>query len=185
MKAISPVIATALMIGIAVVIGVVVSGYSTQFTLTQTGGQSVTCSLKSIYSVDKAEFSEITRLLTVKITNKGSQGIYGFEIEASSGTDIQTVTPESVTPAITSENPLGKESSAIITARLDRDIGKNLKVKDLYVKDVDALVEDKTLVEIIFEMTVKKRSHLFVVKDDRTLIGVVDRFTIIDKILFF
>jgi len=64
-------------------------------------------------------------------------------------------------------------------------IGKNLKVKDLYVKDVEALVEDKTLVEIIFEMTVKKRSHLFVVKDDKTLIGVVDRFTIIDKILFF
>ncbi len=62
---------------------------------------------------------------------------------------------------------------------------KNLKVRDLYMKDVDVLYEDKTLVEIIFEMTVKKRSRLFVVEDDRTLIGAIDRFTIIDKILFF
>ncbi|MDP8266367.1 MAG: PTS sugar transporter subunit IIA [Candidatus Aceula meridiana] len=64
-------------------------------------------------------------------------------------------------------------------------IRKNLKVKDLYIKNVDVLFEDKTLVEIIFEMTVKKRSHLFVVREDKTLIGVIDRFTIIDKILFF
>lgn len=62
---------------------------------------------------------------------------------------------------------------------------KNLKVKDLYNGDVRALPKDETLVEIIFEMTVKNRSHLFVVEEDGTLMGVVDRFTIIDKILFF
>ena len=61
---------------------------------------------------------------------------------------------------------------------------KNLKVRDLYVKDVDVLHEDKTLVEIIFEMTVKQRSRLFVVGDDGALVGAIDRFTIIDKILF-
>lgn len=64
-------------------------------------------------------------------------------------------------------------------------IKKDLRVKDLYRKDVQPLSRDKTLVEIIFEMTVKKRSKLFVVDSKGVLVGAIDRFTIIDKILFF
>jgi nitrogen PTS system EIIA component len=63
-------------------------------------------------------------------------------------------------------------------------IKRNLKVKDLYIRESKPLYRDNTLVEIIFEMTVKQKSRLFVVNDDRTLAGLIDRFTIIDKILF-
>ena len=59
-----------------------------------------------------------------------------------------------------------------------------LKVKDLYDRDVGTISPDTTLMEIIFEMTAKNRSHLFVIEDGK-LIGVINRFSIIDRILFF
>jgi len=61
----------------------------------------------------------------------------------------------------------------------------DLKVRDVYVKGSPTLSKDATLLEVIFEMTVKNRSKLFVVEEDGTLIGVIDRFCVIDKILFF
>ena len=64
-------------------------------------------------------------------------------------------------------------------------IKRNLKVKDFFLKDTKPIKEDTTLVEIIFEMTVRKRSQLFIVDEAGKLIGLIDRFSIIDKILFF
>ncbi len=62
---------------------------------------------------------------------------------------------------------------------------KGLKAKDLYHPEAKSLNKQNTLMEVIFEMTVKGKSKLFVVDDSGVLIGVIDRFTIIDKILFF
>lgn len=64
-------------------------------------------------------------------------------------------------------------------------IKKDLKVKDIFIKDSQPIKNDRTLLEILFEMTVKQKSKLFMVEDDGTLAGVVDRFCVIDKILFF
>lgn len=61
----------------------------------------------------------------------------------------------------------------------------NLRVKDIYEKGGSAIPKDSTLLEVIFEMTVKNKAKLFVVEEDGTLLGVIDRFCIIDKILFF
>ena len=61
---------------------------------------------------------------------------------------------------------------------------KDLKVKDIYKSDVNTIKRDATLIEMIFEMTTRNKSKLFVVRKGK-LVGVVDRFTIIDKILFF
>jgi PTS system nitrogen regulatory IIA component len=61
-------------------------------------------------------------------------------------------------------------------------IQSSLKVENFYRK-VEPIKRDKTLLEIIFDLTVKKKSKLFVVDDEGKLIGVIDRFTIIDKIL--
>ncbi len=65
------------------------------------------------------------------------------------------------------------------------NIKKGLSVKDLDLKEGKGIKKDSTLLEIVFEMTVKKKSKLFIVEDDGTLSGVIDRFCIIDKILFF
>jgi PTS system nitrogen regulatory IIA component len=64
--------------------------------------------------------------------------------------------------------------------RLKRD----LKVKDMYAPSTRAIGEDMTLMEIIFEMTTNNKSRLYVVEEAK-LVGVVDRFTVIDRVLFF
>ena len=61
----------------------------------------------------------------------------------------------------------------------------DLKVKDFYKRGDSSIKDTATLLEIIFNMTVKKKSKLFVVKEDGRLAGVIDRFCIIDKVLFF
>jgi PTS system nitrogen regulatory IIA component len=61
---------------------------------------------------------------------------------------------------------------------------KNLKVKDIYSRQVNEISKDTTLMEIVFEMTAKNKLKLFVVDSGR-LIGTIDRFSVIDKILFF
>jgi PTS system nitrogen regulatory IIA component len=61
---------------------------------------------------------------------------------------------------------------------------KDLKVKDLYDRKTTTIEKDMTLMEVIFEMTAKKKSHLFVT-DGNKLVGVVDRASVIHRILFF
>lgn len=63
-------------------------------------------------------------------------------------------------------------------------IKRNLAVKDILKEDSMDLSQEATLVEIIFEITVKNKPKLFVV-DNGKLAGEIDRFNIIDKILFF
>ncbi|MBD3379825.1 MAG: hypothetical protein GF408_05115 [Candidatus Omnitrophica bacterium] len=64
-------------------------------------------------------------------------------------------------------------------------IRKGLKVRDMNPREEKGLSKDSTLLEIIFEMSVKKRSKLFMVEENGALAGVIDRFCVIDRILFF
>lgn len=59
-----------------------------------------------------------------------------------------------------------------------------LTVKDVCSPPTNVISKETTLMEIIFEMSVKNKQRLFVVDNGR-LIGAIDRFSIIDKILFF
>jgi len=62
---------------------------------------------------------------------------------------------------------------------------KNLKVSDVYERDAKPVRSDNTLLEIIFEMSVKGKEKLFMVDEDGVLTGVIDGFCVIDKIFFF
>ncbi|MFH1665104.1 MAG: PTS sugar transporter subunit IIA [Candidatus Omnitrophota bacterium] len=63
-------------------------------------------------------------------------------------------------------------------------IKRNLKVRDIFT-GTEPIRSGRTLIEIIFDMTVKHKAKLFVVNDEGVLEGLIDRFCIIDKILFF
>ena len=64
-------------------------------------------------------------------------------------------------------------------------IRKDLKVKDLIQRDLSsAISKNNTLMEIIFQLTAKKHSKLFIL-DEGILAGEIDRFSIVDKILFY
>ncbi len=64
-------------------------------------------------------------------------------------------------------------------------IKRDMKVQDVAIRDIEPVSQDSTLLEIIFQMTVKGRVKLYVVDDSGRLTGAIDRFCIIDKILFF
>jgi mannitol/fructose-specific phosphotransferase system IIA component (Ntr-type) len=61
---------------------------------------------------------------------------------------------------------------------------KDLKARDLYDPGTSPVRKDTTLVEVIFQMTTKNRPELYVL-DDGKLVGIIDRFSVIDRILFF
>lgn len=61
----------------------------------------------------------------------------------------------------------------------------DLKAKDIMTVTDNPFTRDRTLLEIIFELTVKKRQRIFILDDHQRLEGMVDRFCILDKILFF
>jgi len=62
---------------------------------------------------------------------------------------------------------------------------QGLTVRDIFHCNYPAMTFQNTLMEVIFEMTVRRRPKLFVVDEEGALTGVIDRFTIIDKILFY
>ncbi len=64
-------------------------------------------------------------------------------------------------------------------------IKRDLKVRDIFTERGGSIRKDNTLLEVIFEMTVRKRAKLFMTDEEGELAGVIDRFCIIDKILFF
>ncbi|MDD3375133.1 MAG: PTS sugar transporter subunit IIA [Candidatus Omnitrophica bacterium] len=59
-----------------------------------------------------------------------------------------------------------------------------LTVKNILRDSNLVISQDDTLMEIIFQLSVKNKAKLFVVKDGR-LVGEIDRFSLIDKVLFF
>jgi CBS domain-containing protein len=66
------------------------------------------------------------------------------------------------------------------------NVDKTLKVSDLMAgkkKSELVISADATLMEIIFEMTVKRKEFLYVLSDDGKLRGILDRYSIIDKII--
>jgi CBS domain-containing protein len=66
------------------------------------------------------------------------------------------------------------------------DVDKTLKVQsilDKKNKSEQVISANATLMEIIFEMTVKNKEFLYVLSSDKKLRGVLDRYSIIDKII--
>jgi len=66
------------------------------------------------------------------------------------------------------------------------DVDRSLCVLDLIAKKPKhelVVSADSTLMEIIFEMTVKNKEFLYVLSDDGKIKGVLDRYSIIDKII--
>ena len=57
-----------------------------------------------------------------------------------------------------------------------------LSVGDVLEPEFSAVPPEATVLEVVFELSVKNRTKVFVVEDGR-LIGVVDRIRVLDRIL--
>ncbi|OGV53613.1 MAG: hypothetical protein A2017_02830 [Lentisphaerae bacterium GWF2_44_16] len=62
-------------------------------------------------------------------------------------------------------------------------VDQNLKVEDIkFDREYPVISPDTTLMEIIFEMTTNNKHLLYVIENGK-LLGVIDRFSIVDKVL--
>ncbi|MEM5871878.1 MAG: archaellin/type IV pilin N-terminal domain-containing protein [Candidatus Aenigmatarchaeota archaeon] len=118
MKGISPVIASVILIGIAIAVGVMLSSWITHWVSSRTHETSSACVTSTNYKIDDAIFNENAKTLTLKITNLGGTDIYDFTIQIINGTNIETYNYTnqklSISPNISKNNPLRQQRTAII-----------------------------------------------------------------------
>lgn len=61
---------------------------------------------------------------------------------------------------------------------------RDIRLSDLTItRESPLIAADATLMEIVFELAVRNKPLLYVVNKEKKLLGVIDRFSIVDKIL--
>jgi flagellin-like protein len=125
MKGVSPIIATIILIALAITIGMMLSSWITHWFYIQTGRTSVSCALETNYAIESARWNisstSLNNTLLIKVLNKGSRGIYGFGVVLDNGTRIVQLNSSSSLVnqgGISSSNPLQQEQSAYISVNL-------------------------------------------------------------------
>ena len=122
-KGISPVIASVLLIGITVAIGVMLSSWITHWISNKTQDISSACATSTNYKIDSVIYSAATKNMTIMLTNMGSVELYGFSVQIMNGTEVivynYTDTKFKISPNITQDMPLKQQRSAIIIVSLD------------------------------------------------------------------
>ncbi len=122
MKGISPVIAAVILIAITVAVGVMISSWVTQWINQEIGGAS-SCASYSTYGIDSAVYESSQKNLTLKITNSGKVGIYGFDVQIMNGTSVKVYNSSSpdlsISPDVTKSSPLKEQRSAIIIVNMN------------------------------------------------------------------
>ncbi len=126
MKGISPIIAIVIMIAVAITTGVMLSTWVTQWVSHQTSDSSMACVIRTNYIIESAKFNQSgDNVLVIKVTNQGSEGIYGFGAIIDNTSDIyqfnSTDSLLSLSPNITSSDKLTREGSVYVKLDLDTD----------------------------------------------------------------
>lgn len=84
----------------------------------ETSNPQISCVLQTNYLIDSAEYDSSSQELTVKVTNKGSQKLYGFGLILDNRTLIKEYNSSSpkisTSPPINSSNKLGREKVVYI-----------------------------------------------------------------------
>ncbi len=88
-KAISPVVAVVILIGLAVMTGGLLSSWVSSF-ITDSSRQD-TCSITTMYTISDPVFNASSGEIKVRIKNTGNDAIYNFTFEADNGTDIELI----------------------------------------------------------------------------------------------
>ncbi len=114
MKGVSPVVAVVIMVAVAIMLTVFVSSWVMENISKQTG-TSPDCSVHTQYIIDSAKFKSSNNQTRVVAINKGEESIYGFSLQIENGTDMQTITGITESPATNSSSRLGKGRSVFIT----------------------------------------------------------------------
>jgi len=88
-KGISPIIAVVVLIGVAVMLGGLVSSWMSSFVTTSS--KYDTCSITTMYVISEATVNETSGRLLVKLKNIGKSSVYNFTFEADNGTVLDVM----------------------------------------------------------------------------------------------
>jgi flagellin-like protein len=86
-KAISPIVAVVVLVGIAIMLGGLISSWIGSFV--DESSKTGTCPMTTMYTISDAEVNETSGLLTVTLRNTGKDDIYNFSLEVDNGTLIE------------------------------------------------------------------------------------------------
>ncbi len=96
-KGISPVVAVVVLIGVAVMLGGLVSSWMNSFVTKST--QHNTCAITTMYTISSATVNETSGRLLITVKNIGKSTVYNFTFEADNGTVIDVM--QATSPAET------------------------------------------------------------------------------------
>jgi archaellum component FlaF (FlaF/FlaG flagellin family) len=123
MKGMSPVIAAVLLIGISIAVGVLISSWVTHWVSSRTQQASSACVTSTNYRIDSATFDSPTNNTTIVLTNLGSVGLYGFDVQVLNGTDVHVYNSTDprvrISPNITETDPLKEQRSAVVIINMN------------------------------------------------------------------
>jgi flagellin-like protein len=88
-KGISPVVAVVVLIGIAVMLGGLVSSWISSFVMDSS--QHDTCAITTTYTISDAQVNQTSGKLRVTLKNTGKDSVYNFSVEADNGTLIEVL----------------------------------------------------------------------------------------------
>jgi flagellin-like protein len=88
-KGISPVVAVVVLIGVAVMLGGLVSSWLSSFV--DTSSKQDTCAITTMYTITEATVNTTSGKLRLKVKNVGKSSVYNFSIEANNGTIIEVL----------------------------------------------------------------------------------------------
>jgi flagellin-like protein len=118
-KGISPIVAAIILIGVTIVIGIMISTWVSQWLFTNIENVPSTCPTSTLYELSSVKYNKTTQILTLKLTNKATQTLYNFTIEATdSSSSIYRNTSVATNPSVTSTSPLTQEQSVFLTANM-------------------------------------------------------------------
>ena len=124
-KAISPIVATVLMIAVAITIGLLVINWSTSWTNQRLQDKGVQCAGTTNYVIDSARwnYSSSTNQLLLKITNKGTQKLWNFSVTLDNVTRVMNFnsTNTSILYNVNETNAIKQEEAIVLGVNLTMD----------------------------------------------------------------
>ena len=152
LKAFSPIISVVILVGIVVALGIILSSWATQWVSNNIESASSSCVTTTSYRIDEITYDNSTQTLKVIVTNIGNKGVYGFGLQLYTNNEIESYNSTnsriSLSPNISSTNPLTESRSVIINLNMTRksDIGMALtKVRVLNTACSAFYIESKNI----------------------------------------
>ncbi len=124
-KGISPIVATILMIVVAITIGILVVNWSTSWTARELNREDAQCASSTNFVIDSARwnYSSSTNQLLLKITNKGTQKLWNFSVTLDNVTRVMNFnsTNTSVLNNVNETNAIKQEEAIVLAVNLTMD----------------------------------------------------------------